>query len=92
MVSYLSERYNFVNGRNLLIRNRTILPQKNAGKRYIETHLNSIRVNGDIDVMGKQIIVMDDITTSGASLLACRQLLFEAGAKEVICFAFAKDS
>ena len=56
----------------------------------METHLNSIKVNGDVS--GKNIILMDDITTSGCSLLACKQLLLDAGANSVICFAFGKNS
>lgn len=41
-------------------------------------------------VSGQDIIVVDDVVTSGATLLQARRCLHEAGAKEVTCVAFAK--
>ena len=39
---------------------------------------------------GKKIIVIDDVVTSGASLLIARSYLMSAGAKSVACVAMAK--
>lgn len=36
------------------------------------------------------IIVFDDVTTTGNSLLACKELLNEANVPYVMCFAVAK--
>ena len=38
----------------------------------------------------EKIIIIDDITTSGASLIEASKKLKDAGAKEIICFAFAQ--
>lgn len=74
--------------KDIIIRTRDIESLHSGGSRSIEVHLNSLAINKDI--VGRKIIVMDDVTTSGGSLEAARTLLEKAGAKEVILFAFAK--
>ena len=90
MIKDITMRSSYIDGSQLLIRYKTIPEQKTQGKRFEEVHLNSIKVSND--VKGKKIILIDDITTSGCSLKACKKLLLDAGANKVICFAFAKNS
>ena len=90
MIQDISKHTPFKDGSQYLIRKEDIKAQKEQGRRYKETHLNSISVNGN--VLDKKIILIDDITTSGSSLLACKEILLKKGAKEVICFAFGKSS
>ncbi len=50
-------------------------------KRRIDSF--SIEMSGDIDVKGKKVIVIDDLTKSGSTLLKARELARTQGATEV---------
>lgn len=41
------------------------------------------------DIRGRDIILIDDVVTSGATLGECARMLYEAGANNVICFSIA---
>ena len=90
IIQDISKNSIYVDGSQLLLRKNDISEQKTQGKRFLETHLNSIKINGD--VKGKKIILIDDVTTSGNSLKACKKILLNAGANSVLCFAFSKSS
>ena len=81
---------NYENGTQVLIRYKNIPEQKGTDriKRTVETHLNSIRINNNESIIGKNILLIDDVVTSGASMNACKQLLLEAGANSVFCYGF----
>lgn len=79
------------NGIDCLVRHIKVEPAK-WGHREISKHLGSIKVVGDSIIQGKNIIVFDDVVTSGNTLIACRKLLIEAGANSVACFALGKTT
>ncbi|MFW9843895.1 MAG: phosphoribosyltransferase family protein [Candidatus Thorarchaeota archaeon] len=67
-----------------------IAPDEGAQERYKidgfgKSRTNSYRVqlHGDLDVEGKNVIVIDDLTKSGSTLLKARDRLLEQGAKDV---------
>ena len=80
----------YTDGSQYLLRYKTIPEQKTQKKRCEDTHLDSVKLKENINVNGKNIILIDDIRTSGSSLSACKKILKDAGANEVICFAFGK--
>ena len=81
------------NALQLLIRTQTIKSHFEKDKeRNEEIHLSSIILNKSINIEDKKILLIDDITTSGSSLKACKKILLNGGAKEVVCFAFGKAS
>lgn len=43
----------------------------------------TIELSGELDVKGKNVIVIDDLTKSGSTLLQCREILMEQGAADV---------
>lgn len=65
---------------------RTISVSKNStgGNRSIEKHLSSIRVSEKNVVKGRRILLLDDVSTTGNSIQACKRILQQNGASDVI--------
>jgi phosphoribosylpyrophosphate synthetase len=68
-----------------------VAPDEGAQERYKingfgKSRTNSYRVelHGNLDVKGLNVIVIDDLTKSGNTLLKARDRLLEQGAKEVV--------
>lgn len=76
---------------NYLIRNKTIDKLAYGGSRDIRVQLESIGVNPDMKVEGDVVLIVDDVTTSGASLEACRNILLEHGAQRVAMLALGQS-
>ena len=60
------------------------------GERNLEKDLQSYKIGINYNVRGKNVIVLDDITTSGYTFMAAHKFLTELGAKKVVCIAFGK--
>lgn len=73
-----------------LIRTKEIEKLATGGNRDIDVHLNSIEVNSEVSVAGEVILVVDDVTTSGNSLYACRDILLKNGAGRVALLALGQ--
>lgn len=86
----VSHEFNFKNKENLLSRTTTVDKAASGGQRSIQIHLDSVVVVGQENVKGKTVYLFDDITTTGCSLLACKQLLLEAGAERVAMIALGR--
>lgn len=61
-----------------------------SGARTPDRHLNSIEVRHPDLVRGKDVLVIDDVTTSGSSIKAACELLHQAGARKVVGFVVGK--
>jgi predicted amidophosphoribosyltransferase len=82
----------FTPATRLLKRHTKIAKLARGGRRGAGVHLASVKVQNSADVKGKRILLIDDITTTGNSFAACKQLLEDAGAAEVVCVAIAKTA
>jgi predicted amidophosphoribosyltransferase len=75
------------------LRRHTTIPKlSRGGAREVEVHLNSIDIPLPALVSGKAVLLLDDISTSGNSMVACRQLLLQAGATTVMALAIGKTT
>lgn len=75
-----------------LNRKYTIEKLATGGNRSIKNHSNSIELCGERETYyGAKIYLIDDIMTTGNSLLACKKILEEAGAN-VVCIALGKTA
>ncbi len=80
------------NGSDVLVRTKTISKLAKGGNRDISVHLGSIDINqnSSINISGKGVLLIDDVMTTGNSLLACESKLIDAGAKRVFLLTLAK--
>jgi predicted amidophosphoribosyltransferase len=71
---------------------RTVNVPKNAygANRRDYIHLESIVVRDSNLIADKNVLLLDDVLTTGSSMRACRWLLSEAGAQEVKPLALAR--
>jgi len=84
------ERPEVGNARRCLYRHTEIRKLSGGGERSLQVHLDSIRVSHRDLIEGRDILLLDDIATTGLSLRACRLLLLRAGAASVTMFAIAR--
>lgn len=76
---------------DFLIRKKTIDKLAYGGCRDIRVQLDSLGVNENMTVEGDVVLIVDDVTTSGASLEACREILLQSGAKRVAMLALGQS-
>ncbi len=79
-----------VDATGCLVRHTKIPKLASGGDRSVTVHLESIRVDMASLIKGRRVLILDDVATTGNSLIACRQILLEAGAAEVKCAALGK--
>lgn len=68
---------------------------KAQSKLSVEARLKNARdayaLHRPVSPEGKQILLVDDVVTTGATLSACSRLLLEAGASSVLCLTLARS-
>ncbi len=74
-----------------LLRVKTIDKLAYGGNRNVQMHLESIGVNLNMTIDGDMVLLLDDVTTSGASLEACRRILMKNGARRVAMLALGQS-
>ncbi|WP_414894997.1 phosphoribosyltransferase family protein [Pseudomonas sp. IT-232MI5] len=90
IIKNISDDCSFEKTENLLRRTKTVAKAATGGPRNQQIHLDSIAVTDTSIVQGETVFLFDDITSTGSSLLACKQLLLEAGAARVVMIALGK--
>lgn len=76
---------------NLVIKNRKTLAQKNLTKIQRQNNLkNAFSVTDKAAVKNKNILIIDDICTTGSTLSEITNLLLDSGASEIYCACVCK--
>lgn len=89
VAQYVAKKLQLKCGCHCLRRHTEIPKLATGGSRNIAVHLQSIHVDDPGTIRACRVLLIDDVVTTGNSLLACSQLLQNAGAVEVICYALA---
>lgn len=71
-------------------RDRNIDKLALGSRRDQQIHMQSISTVQEMNIMGDIVLLMDDVTTTGNSLYACKEILLQAGAEHVEMFALGK--
>jgi hypothetical protein len=80
-------RLNRIDATSCLLRRTPISKLSHGGDRSLDVHLNSIDVVNPHLIQGREVLLLDDVTTSGNSLRACQMLLKKVGVRTVQCLA-----
>jgi len=81
---------NRIDGSNVLMRRLTVPKKSQGGERNYEKEIETLCVTRKSLVQNQQVLLIDDITTTGVSLRAGKQVLLRAGAKLVAMLALGK--
>lgn len=77
--------------REALQRIRNTRPQMSLGKKERQTNIvGAFKVNRDVPLEGKRILLVDDVLTTGATVAECTQVLLKAGAAKVDVLTVAR--
>ncbi len=80
----ICENYGLKNAVNLIQRTKTHERKSQGGNRDIEVMIDSLSLNPMIEIKGRNIIILDDVTTTGNSINAIRKILRENGAGQIV--------
>jgi phosphoribosylpyrophosphate synthetase len=90
LAAKLCETGNRIDGSAVLVRVKKINKLAKGGDRSKEVHLKSVTVaNADL-IKGRQVLLLDDVTKTGNSLGAAKELLLKEGARSVECATIGK--
>ncbi len=82
--------YSIIDGTDIIIRIKEMQKKSSGGSRNLKSEIESLLIRDEGIVKDKQILLLDDVTTSGTSLKAGKYILEKAGAKLVIMFALGQ--
>lgn len=78
-------------GISFLKRSKFVEKSSITNKRDVQTHIDSLEVGAGVSLMNKNILLFDDVKTSGATLEACKLVLIKNSAKSVLTMCLAES-
>ena len=89
MAERLAELTGIKTAADTIIRTKETAPQSSLNASERRKNIKGAFEFGNGDVKGMNILLIDDIFTTGATLNECASVLLKNGAKEVNCYTFA---
>jgi predicted amidophosphoribosyltransferase len=90
LAAKLAERGSRIDASRCLVRTKKINKLAHGGDRSKDVHFESIAVVTPDLISGRDVLLIDDVTKTGNSLSACKDLLIRAGARSVLCATIGK--
>jgi ComF family protein len=79
--------------RDALVRHRWTEPQAGLDRRRRKTNIKgAFSVSGHVDILGKRVLLVDDVYTTGATAEECASVLLKNGASDVHILTLARTS
>ena len=92
LAKMLAECNGWIDATDCLVRHTSKEKAAHGGDRSIAGHEKTLVVRNKDKIYNKNVLVLDDVTTSGNSLEAAMKLLRNANVKSVASFALAKTN
>jgi len=86
----LAKSKSIVDATSCLIRHTQIASHREGITRTVDNHLKSIRLNYPNLLYEKNVLLLDDVRTTGTSLQACQEILEKASPKSIASIALAQ--
>jgi ComF family protein len=93
LASVICREMHFCLAKNILVRNKYTVPQMELDREQRLENLKDVFIVGaycDVPIKEKNILLVDDVTTTGATLEECAKVLKNNGAKSVWAIVLAK--
>lgn len=84
--------HNFIYLKKLIKRTHTVYKKAFGAHVKWDEEVSSLDIDSQYDIFGETVIVLDDITTTGASMQAAKFLLLLSGVKNIIFIAYGKTT
>lgn len=79
-----------INASQCLERHTKVPKLAHGGDRNYQQHIDSIKAKKPQLLTGNTVVLLDDTTTSGNSMMACKTILLGSGASKVVCLALGR--
>lgn len=90
VIKRLPQGYNIVDATCCLERVKSIQSAHHGGTRSAFLHKETIQLKDKELIKGKNVLLFDDIVTTGSSMSACCDILRQANPKSIVCFCLGR--
>lgn len=92
LAQFLVDTYGMTDGKALVQRIKTHDRNANGGDRSLAGQLQTLAVDDRYEVADKKVLLLDDVTTSGNSILAVKKLLTDRGNNWFVSLALGRTT